>query len=194
MSKELIEFFDRNAEPWDGYLKPADYSVGAAVLERAGVNAGHRVLDVACGTGVLTPLLLARGVTGITAVDISPGMGAVFGRKFPKLKFVLGDYHEPLFGPASFDRIIIYNAFPHFGAPERIIANAAAQLVPGGRLVIAHSMTRQALDLKHKEVGGVVGSHLLLSDEALLALLVANKLACSALEDADHFYLCAENT
>ena len=44
------------------------------ILDNACVGAGSRVLDVACGTGVLTPDYLARDVASVTAVDISPEM------------------------------------------------------------------------------------------------------------------------
>ncbi|HOI41765.1 MAG TPA: class I SAM-dependent methyltransferase [Elusimicrobiales bacterium] len=192
MNEELIEFFDRNAEPWDGYLKPVDYAVGAAVLERADVGPAHRVLDVACGTGVLEPLLLARGVTEITAVDISSGMAAVFTRKFPKVKFVLGDYHEPLFPEGSFDRVLIYNAFPHFRDPARVVANAASQLAPGGMLVIAHSMNREQLDWKHKKIGGIMGNHMLISDAVIREYLRGASFTGVKIEDNAYFYLAAE--
>ncbi|HNW43610.1 MAG TPA: class I SAM-dependent methyltransferase [Elusimicrobiales bacterium] len=192
---ELVEFFDRNSEAWDGYLKPRDYEVAAAVLERTAVGPNDKVLDVACGTGVLEALLLARGAADITAMDISPGMEAVFRRKFPKVKFVLGDYHDAgLFAPSAFSRVLIYNAFPHFRDPGAITQNAAAQLAPGGRLVIAHSMTRAQLDWKHAEVGGIVGNHMLVSDEKIMELLLGAGFTDVLIEDDAYFFVSAKRT
>ena len=191
-AEELIRFFDRNAETWDEHLRPRDHDVGRAVLGRIGAGPGDTVLDAACGTGVLAPLLAERGVKDITAVDISPGMEKVFRRKHPAIKFITADYHDPaLFAAGSFSLIILYNAFPHFRDPAAIIRNAWTQLAAGGRLLIAHSMNRTELDLKHKEVGGIVGNHMLVCDAELRQMLEAAGFSSVVIEDADYFYLSA---
>ena len=54
------------------------------ILDGAGVREGVRVLDVACGTGVLFPDYLARGVASVTGVDISPEMVKIAREKFTR--------------------------------------------------------------------------------------------------------------
>ena len=69
----VIAFFDRCAETWDAELIRND-AVIDRILDNAGVNPGMRVLDVACGTGVLFPDYLKRNVASVTGIDISPEM------------------------------------------------------------------------------------------------------------------------
>ena len=92
------------------------------------------VLDVACGTGVLFPDYLARDVHSVTGVDIAPEMARRAAEKFPdaRVTVLCGDIETvPL--PQQFDRCMVYNAFPHFPDPARLIAHLATLLKPGGR-------------------------------------------------------------
>ena len=72
-TKEVIEFFDRLAPGWDAEMVRSDEII-RIILDNAGVTAGKNVLDVACGTGVLVPDYLKRGVASVTGIDISPKM------------------------------------------------------------------------------------------------------------------------
>ncbi len=51
--------------------------------------------------------------------------------KFPQenVQFVCGDAETAPLGE-GFDAIVIYNAFPHFPEPERLVARLAALLAP----------------------------------------------------------------
>ena len=104
------------------------------------------MLDVACGTGVLFPDYLARGAS-VTGIDISPEMARIAREKFPQenVTVLCGDAAQAHF-PALFDCIVIYNAFPHFPEPERLISHLAGLLTPGGTLTVAHGFSRKALD------------------------------------------------
>lgn len=189
---ELVSFFNERAENWDDCLRPHDHEVGRAVLARLDVGPADRVLDVACGTGVLQAPLRERGVSDITAVDVSPGMAEVFKRKFPEVKCVTADYHKfGLFPDGMFTKVMIYNAFPHFSEPAAVVANAARQLRPGGRLLIAHSLNRSALALKHKEAGGVVGEHALPADWDIAAMLFSAGFRWVVIEDKEYFFVSA---
>ena len=44
---------------------------------------------------------------------------------------------------------MVYNAFPHFPDPARLIAHLAELVRPGGRLSVAHGMSRAALAQHH---------------------------------------------
>ncbi len=52
-------------------------------------------------------------------------------KKFPQenVRFVCGDAETAPLGE-GFDAIVIYNAFPHFPDPERLVARLAALLAP----------------------------------------------------------------
>lgn len=70
---DVIAFFDRLAPDWEKDLV-VDAAKINTILDVAGVGAGCRVLDVACGTGVLFPFYRQRQVAEVLAVDISPRM------------------------------------------------------------------------------------------------------------------------
>ena len=167
--RDVIEFFDRMAPGWDADLIRNDEVINT-ILDNAGVKAGVRVLDVACGTGVLFPDYLARGVESITAVDISPEMVRIAREKFPEDKVTVccGDVEELDFD-RQFDCIVVYNAFPHFPEPGRLLEVLSRLLKPGGTLTVAHGMSRAAIDHHHEGSAGKVSVGLM-HEDALAAM------------------------
>ena len=168
--RDVIAFFDRCAPDWDAGMVRHE-PVIQAILDNAGVGPGMRVLDVACGTGVLFPDYLARGAV-VTGIDISPEMARIAAEKFagePQVQVLCGDVEETAF-PETFDVVMVYNAFPHFPDPARLIARLAGLVKPGGRLSVAHGMSRAAIDSHHSGAAHPV-SNGLLHEEELRALL-----------------------
>lgn len=161
---EIIDFFDRRAPHWDAETV-RDEETLAYILDNADICAGCRVLDVACGTGVLIGDYLARGVASVTAIDISPEMAHRAAQKFPQenVTVLCGDVETAAFDK-KFDRIVVYNAFPHFPDPARLIGVLAGLLEAGGRLTVAHGMSREALDRHHSGTASNVSLGLLHED------------------------------
>lgn len=147
--KDVTEFFDRLAPTWDETLVRSDEKINR-ILDNVGVKEGSKVLDVACGTGVLIPDYLKRKVSSITAIDISKEMIDVASKKFASddVKFIVGDVMNTDVGN-GFDAIVIYNAFPHFPEPEKLIETLSKKLAPGGRLTVAHGASREEIDSHH---------------------------------------------
>lgn len=147
--QNVIEFFDSLAPQWDADMIRSDEIINT-ILDNAGISEGSDVLDVACGTGVLIPDYLARGVKHVVGIDISPEMARIAAGKFPQdnVEILCGDVETAEFG-RQFDRIMVYNAFPHFPEPERLIAALSAILMPGGTLTVAHGMSREKIDIHH---------------------------------------------
>lgn len=144
---DVIEFFDSCAPWWDDDMIRNE-DVISAILDNAGIKEGVHVLDVACGTGVLFPDYLKRGAASVTAIDISPEMAKIARRKFTEVKVICGDVETADFG-RQFDAVMVYNAFPHFPDPAHLIGVLAELVTPGGRLSVAHGMSRQALLSHH---------------------------------------------
>ena len=165
--KDIIEFFDRCAPWWDDDMVRNE-DIIATILDGGGIRPGIDVLDVACGTGVLFPDYLKRGAASVTGIDISPEMAKVASAKFPQVKVICGDVETTSFD-RQFDAIMVYNAFPHFPDPERLIGVLAALTKPGGRLSVAHGMSRAALANHHAGRASTVSIDLL-EENALAAL------------------------
>jgi len=159
--QDVIDFFDKQAPGWDEAAIRSDIIINT-ILDNAGVTAGKNVLDVACGTGILIPDYLNRNVGHVTAIDISPKMIEIAKEKFggePKVDLVCGDVEEDFSG--VFDCIMVYNAFPHFPDPDRLIACLAGHLAPGGSLCVSHGMSREAIDSHHEGVAKHVSNGLM---------------------------------
>lgn len=147
--KDIIAFFNQSALTWDADMIRDDEIIGT-ILDNANVCSGKDILDVACGTGVLIPDYLARDVGSITAIDIAPEMIKIARGKFTQanLEFICGDVETTEF-EKKFDCIVVYNAFPHFPEPKRLIKRLTSLLKEGGTLTVAHGMSRAQIDAHH---------------------------------------------
>lgn len=163
---DIIAYFDSRAEFWDAEMIKSDEKI-EAILDNAGISSGMDILDVACGTGVMFPYYLKRKVSSITGIDISPKMAEIAAEKFAgesSVSILCGDVEETEFD-RQFDAIIIYNAFPHFPDPERLIASLSTHLKEGGVLSVAHGASRETIDSHHKGPAGKVSVGLMEAEE-----------------------------
>ena len=166
MNKQsIIEFFDRCAPSWDADMIKNDAIIGR-ILDNAEVGTGMDILDVACGTGVMFDYYLSRGVSSVTGIDISPEMAKIAARKYadePRVQVICGDVEAYAFD-RKFDRIVVYNAFPHFPYPKRLIKLLAGLLREDGRLTVAHGMSREAIDNHHSGAASQVSNGLMTAE------------------------------
>ena len=163
--KDIIEFFDRCAATWDADMIKSDVIIGK-ILDNAEVGPGMDVLDVACGTGVMFDYYLQRDVASVTGIDIAPEMAKIAAGKYAaedRVQVICGDVEEVTFGK-KFDRIVVYNAFPHFPYPKRLIKILAGLLKEDGRLTIAHGASREAIDNHHNGPASKVSNGLMAAE------------------------------
>lgn len=162
---KVASFFDGLAPHWDHDCVIDERKIND-ILDRAGVKEGITVLDVACGTGVLFPFYLERKVGELTGIDISSAMIKRAKEKFTdsRIKLINADVEDMEFS-VPFDCCLIYNAFPHFDNPARLIGYLSNQLKPGGRLTVAHGSSRAQIDAHHADSAGEVSLGLLHEDE-----------------------------
>jgi trans-aconitate methyltransferase len=116
------------------------FTWGQAVLDRLVLAGDETVLDVGCGTGRLTALLLDRLPRGrAVGIDLSTGMLATARRELPagssgRVAFVHADASAlPIVGAA--DAIFSTATFHWVLDHERLFRSLARALRPGGRLV-----------------------------------------------------------
>lgn len=167
--REIAAYFDRQAPHWDAHMVTDDEKL-RLILDTAGIARHTTVLDVACGTGVLFPYYLARNVSRVIGVDLSREMTRIATAKQsdPRIEVLCADI-ETLPVHLHCDCCVVYNAFPHFEDPARLIARLAQWVKPGGRLTVAHSMGLEALRRHHAGRAEQVSREMLPPD-ALAAL------------------------
>lgn len=99
-------------------------------LDRIGLGAGSRVLDLAAGTGKLARQLAARGLD-VVAVEPGDEMRAVLRQELPDLAALAGCAEGIPLPAASVDGIAVGQAF-HWFETEAALAEMHRVLRPGG--------------------------------------------------------------
>ena len=112
----------------------------ARLVKWAGVRSGQRVLDVACGTGVVS-VTAARVGARVTGLDLTPELlelarenGRIAG---VEIEWHEGDVEKLPFGDATFDFVL--SEFGHIFAPrpEVAIGEMLRVLKPGGTIAFS---------------------------------------------------------
>ena len=146
------------AELYERYLVPAITGVWAAdLVQRAALRPGERVLDVACGTGIVARLAAAQlGMEGaVVGLDLNTAMLAV-ARSLPPPPGVAVTWTEASvlampFPEATFDVVLCQLGLQFFPDRPQALQEMRRVLVPGGRLLlsvfgpITHNPAPQAL-------------------------------------------------
>lgn len=112
----------------------------ASLVRFAGIRAAERVLDVACGTGVVA-VTAARAGASVRGLDLSPVLLEHARRNAAlaevAIEFTEGDVEALPFDDASFD--VVVSQFGHMFAPrpEVAIGEMLRVLRPGGRIAFS---------------------------------------------------------
>ena len=131
------------AENYQRYFVPAIATpVSAGLLGAADLQPGERVLDVACGTGIVARLAAERvGPTGsVTAIDLASQMIDVAkttpASTEPAIEWHVGDAMSLPFPDSSYDAVLCQMGLMFM--PDRATALKELRRVaaPGGRVVI----------------------------------------------------------
>jgi len=119
----MEEFKERQRAMWAAgdYCTLSEYikDVGELVVARTGVEAGMRVLDVACGTGnaALPAARIGAQVTGLDLVpELLDGGREKAAAAGVEIDWVEGDAEELPFEDGAFDRV--FSTFGHMFAPR----------------------------------------------------------------------------
>jgi ubiquinone/menaquinone biosynthesis C-methylase UbiE len=120
-------FVPRLFEPWARQL------VGLAE-----VKPGQRVLDVACGTGVVAreASIRMRGEGAIAGLDLNPNMLSVARRLQPDLEWRQGDAASLPFSADSFDVVLCQAALMFMPDPARALGEMARVVSARGTVAV----------------------------------------------------------
>ena len=138
----IKEIFDKWAEDWDSVCYNNEGTI-RNLLRMAEIKPENSVLDVGCGTGILEQYLLEIGVSKLVAIDFAPNMIKKAEGKYKgkNIDFRCVDLFE-MDEAEKFDRIILYNVFPHFPHPEQVFGKISKMMNPSGRILICHGSSR----------------------------------------------------
>ncbi|MDH3742798.1 MAG: methyltransferase domain-containing protein [Hyphomicrobiales bacterium] len=131
---------ENTAQAYNELLVPALFQPFAKlVADAAGVRRGTKVLDVGCGTGVLTCELASRahGSEEVVGLDANPGMIAVARRGKPSISWYLGDAAALPFADGAFDIVTSQFALMLFEDREKSLREMWRVLSKGGKLSVA---------------------------------------------------------
>jgi SAM-dependent methyltransferase len=128
------------AENYEKLFVPALFGEWAPrVASAAGVEAGWRVLDVACGTGVLAREAARR--TGspelVAGLDVAPGMLAVAAQLEPAIEWRQGMADELPFLDRRFDAVVSQFGLMFFPDRPRALREMLRVLKPAGHIAVA---------------------------------------------------------
>jgi ubiquinone/menaquinone biosynthesis C-methylase UbiE len=139
--QERFQLHGNAPEMYERYNVPSTFRPLAQLfLEHVGLRTGERVLDVACGTGIVARLAAPQvGPSGqVVGVDLNPGMLEVArvqsSRAGVPVEWRQGDTMALPFAPATFDVVLCQQGLQFF--PDKVVALREMHrvLVSDGRL------------------------------------------------------------
>jgi ubiquinone/menaquinone biosynthesis C-methylase UbiE len=190
---QLQDYFDRLAPNWDEEASRERLECLSNIVKELYIKSGDWVLDIGSGTGILLPFLVtAVSDKGkVIALDFSQKMlHQARGKGFQHIVyFVQADAIAIPLPNNCIDLTICNSAFPHFTDKAKVLEEIARVIKNNGRLVICHTMSREAINQLHQSIGGVVANDLLPDEFQLKELMKHAGLTITFLEDNPKRYL-----
>jgi len=181
-------FTGTGAENYERYFVPAIATpVSADLLQTADLQPGERVLDVACGTGLIARLAAEQvGPSGsVTGIDVAPDMIDVAeGVPSPagvEIEWHVGDATSLPFPDDSYDVVLCQMGLMFMGDRGAALAEMRRVLAPGGRVAVNtpgsiqrtfELMEKAIVDHISPELGGFVRAVFSMHDPDAVATLL----------------------
>jgi ubiquinone/menaquinone biosynthesis C-methylase UbiE len=137
---KIVEQFTRWAKPFADLPVHSEAEGMARTLAAACVEPGMRVLDVACGPGIVSCAIASRGAH-VTGIDLTPAMIAQARERqrslqLENLDWHVGDATRLPFADASYDVVITRYSFHHMPDPLTALREMKRVCRTGGRVVV----------------------------------------------------------
>ena len=141
--ERMDAFFERRLRGYDEHMLSEIEGAEEFYPYTAGLlpKGRCRVLDLGCGTGLeLEEFFKLNGEAAVTGIDLSEGMLAELGRKFPhrELELIQGSYFQVPLGEGRFDAAVSVESLHHFTQEEKLglYRRLRAALKPGGYFIL----------------------------------------------------------
>ncbi len=126
---------DRKFLKWIPFMQHGGYPFLTRYVDMKGLK-GKKVLDIACGTGVLTEQFVRMGAD-VTAVDLTPKAVELTKKRLAlyglQATVIEGDAQKLPFADNTFDFVCAWGCLMHMPETERAIAEIHRVLKPGGK-------------------------------------------------------------
>jgi ubiquinone/menaquinone biosynthesis C-methylase UbiE len=174
------------ADIYERHMVPAMLaSWVSALLDLVALKPGERVLDVACGTGVVARQAASQVGAGghVVGLDFNGDMLALARAREPAVEWREGNAMALPFGTNAFDVVVCQQGLQFFPDIGTALREAYRVLVPGGRLAVAvwcaiesspghHALTRGLERHVSSEVAGLMSAVFRLGDAQALQTLL----------------------
>ncbi|SMF47260.1 Ubiquinone/menaquinone biosynthesis C-methylase UbiE [Xaviernesmea oryzae] len=143
LKEDIREYWSKRSETFDlafGHRIPPgpELEAWAAAVRRGLGSEPLKILELACGTGEVTNVLLSLGHE-VTALDFSEAMLNVARRKHAgrkRVRFILADAERTMEPDESYDAVVCRHLVWTLTAPEQALADWYRVLKPGGKLLV----------------------------------------------------------
>jgi SAM-dependent methyltransferase len=163
-----------SSDAYETFLVPTIFEPWArALVERVDPRPGQRLLDLACGTGVVARLAAPRVLPAgtVIGVDVNPGMLATARRADggdQTIEWQEADALDLPFPDASFDAVVCQQALQFVSDRAAMVGEMRRVLAEGGRLALSvwrgldhnqgFARLARALDGRSARAGGIMRS------------------------------------
>jgi ubiquinone/menaquinone biosynthesis C-methylase UbiE len=155
------------AERYD-HVSDYQYNNGLDLINNLGIETGHHVLDLGCGTGRLA-LHVAETASSVTGIDPSPhrievALKNLTKAQIPNVVFELGGSSDVRhYGKEAFDIVFLNAVFHWINNKEEALDNIYYVLKPGGRLGICtgdkdHPFKAKVLTIEALQRAGITNA------------------------------------
>lgn len=160
MSSELVTFFDEMANVWDERESRNQEWLSTFVKKNIPLKKGMKVLDLGCGTGIISEIVYQITKIKVEAIDISSKMIKIAKEKHNPnhINFSNENFYD--IERSNFDMIICFNAYPHFTDIDTFKNKTLETLNDHGYLVIIHSLSREKLSKCHSGLSNKISREL----------------------------------
>lgn len=184
----MKEFFNKYASSWDERDTTDLNFVKDVLLNKSELKINDKVLDIGCGTGIITGLIFDITKTKVIGIDLSDKMIEIAKNKYKsnkEIEFINEDFYE-FKGKEKVDEIIIFNAYPHFLDLKRLKEAFKNNLKSKGKVLIFSTFGIEKINKHHQNISKISRYLTSIDDEIKV---YENEFNILKKEDNEHDYL-----
>ena len=136
-----LDFYEEAAHRYDSWAGGANVRAAERLVEFAALEDGERVIDVGCGTGLISRSLgSGHAAEEHMAIDLSPAMIMLARDCTPQsagVRYSAMDAHHLVFHDDMFDVAMLGQSLAYFEDPWRALAEVRRVLTPRGRIAVS---------------------------------------------------------